>query len=787
MAHHVAFTDLPEDMGVHEHPGVAAYASSAGTGRQMDRDILLELRADIKEGFDLLPARLVHELHDLFSTYPFRQQISGNGQKQETINGTTKDYYAQNLQATHLDRRPSRRKHTSTLSHHMVAHLQHDDYDEDDDKFEIQAAGTAIDPDTMVPIVTFDKESTRQTVLDRCSMRSHETTVTFDEDTLKPSKSKQSNLTAGSSATAHIPDEHHHRSVAQTIKEQAQTIGEQAKTIGEQAKTSLFRFHQGYCTYEEHHQAVTDSLVEDMCKKFTTHASRGSSAVPNNEVPQDGRPQDYLKTLQRANVRSSMSIGAAPMDKGYQQIKAGLAHLGKKANELVSTPGFNMMDKVIGKMKFDMDHKDKPTNWMARLVLSKYFTTLSCLAIVANSIWMGYDADVRLQVLAEREQQVGVDGYHWQRSVRISFTVLFGIELCMRVVGLHRHLFCGPDVWWNLFDIFLVMTSISEFFEHSANMNFLRLLRLLKLTKALRLIRVVKFIGSLREILFSLIQTLGCLFWCFVALLLVTYMFAILFVQTLSYEAVEEVPSDLEFAMTKFNSIGSAMLSMFSMISGGMDWYEIAESFDTFSMLLLVFYVFFMMFGLVNVIIGVFCNKALEAKERDSEMQLAREEDSMKNNIQKAISIFRRMDLDGDDLVSRDEFQEFLQTSEAKTIPVLHGFQFVDFNKLWRVMVSFSGSASSLLDLAGFVKVFVRFAGEAQQTEVVMMSVEIEHIVKRLDQAINAVHHNGARGPIPESDQMESNGWSPIPESDQMESNAFLQESVSGVGVPGVA
>jgi len=197
-------------------------------------------------------------------------------------------------------------------------------------------------------------------------------------------------------------------------------------------------------------------------------------------------------------------------------------------------------------------------------------------------------------------------------------------------------------------------------------MSYIRILRLARLARSLRLLRLLKFFRSLREILMTVFHTLGSLFWSFVAILLAAYMCALLFMQSIGIQ----LDAGADFSTNtkqKFKSMWSTMLVLFSVISGGQDWYDFVEDFEKNNAFVpqygLLFWVFFMLFGLVNVVVAVFCAQATEAQQANHDLRAAKEKEQQAAKIREIVQVFRCIDTQRNGYIVWENFNEFANFS----------------------------------------------------------------------------------------------------------------------------
>lgn len=139
--------------------------------------------------------------------------------------------------------------------------------------------------------------------------------------------------------------------------------------------------------------------------------------------------------------------------------------------------------------------------------------------IIANAVMMGIQMD---------PEYSDWGGFFW---CELAFTSLLLLEVAIRFMILGwRQFLCGQQVYWNLFDLFLlgcaltdvireVITDASHALNGSSLLRLCRLVRLVRIIKAFRL----KFMGELRLMVKGLIAGLRTLSLAFTLLFVVLY------------------------------------------------------------------------------------------------------------------------------------------------------------------------------------------------------------------------------------------------------------------------
>eukprot|EP00438_Fugacium_kawagutii_P016075 Skav230585 [mRNA] locus=scaffold1455:70645:71435:- [translate_table: standard] len=162
---------------------------------------------------------------------------------------------------------------------------------------------------------------------------------------------------------------------------------------------------------------------------------------------------------------------------------------------------------------------------IVQLGLSPYFDVFWALIITSNAAFLGF-------------QLTFLRGVNLM-SVQVIYAVLFAIELILRLLALGpRDYFFAPGFGWNWLDdawqIAVVVTSswvniIIELLGSSGDTGVsssIRVLRLLRVSRLLRIVKtlwIVRFVGALRTLVASLVDTFKPLFWAMLLLLIIIY------------------------------------------------------------------------------------------------------------------------------------------------------------------------------------------------------------------------------------------------------------------------
>ena len=167
------------------------------------------------------------------------------------------------------------------------------------------------------------------------------------------------------------------------------------------------------------------------------------------------------------------------------------------------------------------------------IVNHSFFDLFFALVIISNAIYLG--------VLVEsRDPRVAPEPQPATLAVHVTYAIIFTMEVVLRLVaaGLPEYL-CGLDWAWNWLDMSVVISSwtviaLDVLFAEDADSGVASSIRIIRIVRASRLLRilrtvwVIRFVGALRTLVSSLIDTLRSLFWALLLLFLIMYVFGIL-------------------------------------------------------------------------------------------------------------------------------------------------------------------------------------------------------------------------------------------------------------------
>ncbi|CAE7490380.1 Cacna1c [Symbiodinium sp. CCMP2592] len=398
--------------------------------------------------------------------------------------------------------------------------------------------------------------------------------------------------------------------------------------------------------------------------------------------------------------------------------------------------------------------ENPPKNLLSRLarkmVSSWMFETFFAGVIMTNSIFIAVQVELSAQ-------QPGRSPNRGMFIVSTFYSLLFTIELLIRLVAVGPRLYCGQDWAWTLLDTLVVATSVFEFIvelpvQHDegqeeqslfGNMRLLRILRIAKITRAVRIIRLVKFVRALRSLLFCIGKTLKAMAWSAALLVLIIFLFGLVFTDiTTEYFANPEQhwnPVTTDFLRLRFSSLELSMHTLFASITGGFTWVEARDAFAELSFvwgLMFEAFISFCLFAVLNVMTGVFCQSAIESAEKDHELNLQMLAHERAKYFRAVKRLFQQLDKNGDGGITVVEFEVALQ--DPTLLQVFNALE-ISADDAWALFTQLDSDGDAHVDADEFLEGCMLLKGPARSVDVMGIKRDLAVVKQRLDQQVSAL------------------------------------------------
>jgi len=381
------------------------------------------------------------------------------------------------------------------------------------------------------------------------------------------------------------------------------------------------------------------------------------------------------------------------------------------------------------------------------------------MIIILNAASIG--AQVEWEAVHRGEPELGL----WL-ALQLFFCCAYVLELFLRVCGQGHNFFGVVDWRWNVFDVFVTVTSIVDllisFLTEGTDAGALGAARMLRMVRVAKIIRVVRYLRYMRNMIFTLLHTLSSLAWSVVLMAMIMYLFAVAITEaTTAYIVHNGGDSELAQKLLRYwGHIGSSIFTLLLSITSGVSWVEPASALSLLHELyvaLFVMYVCFMVFAMMNVVTGFFCEHAFEMarSEKDSliQEQLRRKHLYLEHFRQ----IFEEGDCDESGEISYTEFENFMQDEHLQAYLAHLN---VDPDNAWQIFRLIDLNKDGSVSLEEFTTGLLTMKGPAKAIDVkgIVYDVKKESVknkrrMKRIDaqlrsiraqMAANSIHTTGS-------------------------------------------
>merc|ERR1719506_316372 len=277
--------------------------------------------------------------------------------------------------------------------------------------------------------------------------------------------------------------------------------------------------------------------------------------------------------------------------------------------------------------------------------------------------------------------------------------------------------------------------------------SWLRILRVLRLVRIFRLVRILYLLRELRTMLSSIICTCRSFFWTMVLLLIVNYAFGVYVTQIVADHARTDPNDVLPGSPIRkyYGSMGGSVLTLYSTISGGLDWRNaadpLAQGIGPSMTVAFCIFIAFTTFSLLNIVTGVFVEAALQNTKEEADL----------NMVDRLWEVFNIEKLPANGRISYFDFVNHLENVQMKSYFKSVDLDISEAKNLFRLLdVDDSGS----IQAEDFVMGCLRLRGSAKAIDLATLMLETRRyhrktqtqIAKLHDLCQRMVHDAGTRG-----------------------------------------
>jgi len=381
-------------------------------------------------------------------------------------------------------------------------------------------------------------------------------------------------------------------------------------------------------------------------------------------------------------------------------------------------------------------------------VRSGFFQCCCTGAIVLNTLFIGYSTNSSLAHALSTPPKADPA---WFEQCNQAFVVFYCIEITLRLMASGWGFCTGSDRKWHMFDTVLVLLSLAEELVQGMGTTtggFLRGMRVLRMFRLLRLTGVMHYFRDLRVMTCSIMQSLGSLSWALILLLFIMYFFTIILMQgaitCLEGPEVDGEPgSTCDGIVLWYGSVVNTMYTLLASITGGVDWADAVRPLENVSLvyrLLYSFYMVFVVIGVLNVLTGIFVERACELSGLDRDLVIQSELKRNETFLIEMKKIFEEADADGSGSVSWEEFKGYLENENVKAYLSAQQLDAFDARTLFDILNEGNGNE---MNIETFVVGCQRLKGMAKSVDVVAVLQETRSVsrkLKALTRQLEATH-----------------------------------------------
>ncbi|CAE7391472.1 Scn11a, partial [Symbiodinium sp. CCMP2456] len=351
---------------------------------------------------------------------------------------------------------------------------------------------------------------------------------------------------------------------------------------------------------------VLSSEAESIGAQSLPLGMKFQPSTASHSPTRDREPPVVTATDPEKNVSSANSWDSIYQHRDFRASRRKAQAAAKKISQL---RGGNSSLGLVG----DMDDANSQS-WSLRTVRSSAFRAGVPIVILTNLILLGVEVDMS----AELPPNVQIQSFQVANFVIVTF--FFGeILLKLHAYGC-KTMYFGKDRWWNWSDLVIFLMSVFEIvaeamasavFAAQMDPTQLRTMRFLRMARALRGVRVLRllqYLSALRTIVFSIVSTMGSVFWTSLLLVILFYLFGVLNTQIATDHCRAlthaEVPQKCDPELIRFwSSVPQAMLTLFLSITNGISWDDCLQPLwdvSRVAIISLIVYIVITVFAVLN-------------------------------------------------------------------------------------------------------------------------------------------------------------------------------------------
>lgn len=470
--------------------------------------------------------------------------------------------------------------------------------------------------------------------------------------------------------------------------------------------------------------------------------------VYDSEVSQDQSESKDDKSSESSGSKSSQTGSELSGEEGQRERSRRLSKFSAWEAE-VRKQAKSIHDENAG--SFELCSTDQVAkaekSKLVRIVKSMAFDYVSAVLLASNAILIGCQVNDQLIQLHDNPPVVF-------DILNTIYGLLFLAELVLRIAADGpREYFLGHSMIWNWFDFIVVTLQVAEIIARfllqggAVPKYFImgRLVRVARMARVVRVIRVMRFFRAFRILLTMIFGTMRNGAWATLLLVLIMYIFAIVFTQSLGDYLMDHGgisardDPDNERLIFYYGSLLRAILTLFKSIIGGVDWEEVLIPLSGVGWVLVCLflgYISFVSLVVMNVVTGLFLQSAIEQAQSDQEhvIQLRLAEKQL--FVSRLHALFHELDTSCDGCISLSEFESHLKNEQMQAM--LQTFE-IDNADAWTLFKLLDTDGGGSVDIDEFVDGCIRLKGSAKSIQMAQIMYHHKWIMDKLTDLSNII------------------------------------------------
>jgi len=410
-----------------------------------------------------------------------------------------------------------------------------------------------------------------------------------------------------------------------------------------------------------------------------------------------------------------------------------------------------------------MSRKRLPKNFHERcslIVESHLFNVVVSVVILLNAVFIAFMTNSIMSEATSHWSKLSVGETSskvlrldfWMRMVDVAFSVLFTLELIIRLLADELRFFCGNTSKLNMVELLLVVASWTDIAlantQYLENISIVRVVRVFRVIRSVRVIRVLSLFQELRVVLLSLMGSVVPLFWTLFCLFILIYVFIVMFMQGLAVFVMEQ-PGGSELVQLEviphFNGFFRTFCSLLMAITGGINWEAYLRLMEKVSLLytvLFILYILVMTFGALNVITAIFVESATSKAREDSDIAKTQEITRAPGVAKDLKKLFRSMDPSAAGRISLEDWE---QQSLCREVQAYFSVLNIDIHKAREVFRLLDIDNSGYIDIEEFMLGCMQMQGSASSVNVEMLMSTTRSLLQKCNEIFTRLESKSGR------------------------------------------